>query len=306
MKKKQNKIIGFFKNLINRMLKHDLATMSAAMSYYYLSVSIPLMLVLTALVGEFLGGNRKLLLELVEILPDTTKELVVSMIDSLLNSQNKSSLSIITLIFAVWSASNGIFNLLDSLNKAYGTKNIKSSILKKVLSFLYTFVLIIIVIVFMSIRIYGPKIIEMINNFLSKVGLEPFTEQITYISSLISNILPLIVMSMALALLYKIAANRDKDFNISYKQGLIGGIFTTLIILIGSFAYSYFLDNMSNMSVIYGALTGFLSLFVWIYIFSYSIILGAEVIAAYIEVKEGCVRNIPKEIEDKLPDSMKE
>ncbi|MGO3018217.1 MAG: YihY/virulence factor BrkB family protein, partial [Anaerococcus sp.] len=77
-------------------------------------------------------------------------------------------------------------------------------------------------------------------------------------------------------------------------------------VFVASFAYSFFLDNMSNMSVIYGTLAGFLSLFIWIMIFSYSIILGAEVIAAYIDLKKGKVKKIPKDLEDKLPESIKE
>lgn len=306
MKTNKKKFTDFLKNLINRVLSHDLSTMSAAMSYYYLSASIPLLLVLTNLVGKYLGGNRELLIEFLGILPGQTQDLVVPMIDSLLKSPNSNSLSIITLIFAVWSASKGIFNLLDSLNKAYGTSKVKSGIGKKISSFFYTLILILVVIIFMSLRVYGPKIISLINDFLEKVNLDPLTDQVTLISNLISYLLPLVVMSMALALLYKLAANRDKDFNITYKQGLIGGIFTTLVIYIGSFIYSFFLDNISNMSVIYGALAGVLSLFIWIMIFSYSIILGAEVIAAYIEQKEGFVRKIPKEIEDNIPTSIKE
>lgn len=306
MKQEQNKFVIFFKNLIHRVLKHDLSTMSAALSYYFLSASIPLMLVLTTLVGRYLGGNRELLLELVQLLPGQTQDIVISMIDSLLYSPNASSLPIVTLIFAIWSASKGIFNLLDSLNKAYGKDNVKSSIGKKILSFLYTFVLIIIVIIFMGVRIYGPKIIEMVNDFLNKIELNPLTEQVTWLSELISGFLPLIVMVLALGLLYKLAANRDEDFNISYKEGLIGGVFTTVVVFVASFAYSYFLDNMSNMSVIYGTLAGFLSLFIWIMIFSYSIILGAEVIAAYIDLKNGNDRQIPKDLEDKLPESIKE
>lgn|SRR5699024_4554869 len=306
MIEKQNKFIVFFKNLVHRVLKHDLSTMAASLSYYFLSASIPLMLVLTTLVGKYLGGNKELLLELVQLLPGQTQEIVMSMIDSLLNSPNASSLSILTLIFAIWSASKGIFNLLDSLNKAYGKDDIKSSIGKKILSFLYTFVLVLIVIVFMGLRIYGPKIIEMINNFLDKIELNPLTEQVTFISELISGFLPLIIMSLALGLLYKLAANRDEEFNISYKEGLIGGVFTTVVVFVASFAYSFFLDNMSNMSVIYGTLAGFLSLFIWIMIFSYSIILGAEVIAAYIDLKKGKVKKIPKDLEDKLPESIKE
>lgn len=306
MKTNKKKFVDFLKNLINRLLNHDLTTMAAAMSYYYLSASIPLMLVLTSLVGKYLGGNRDLLLELVGILPGQTQDLVVSMIDSLLNSPNSSSLSIVTLIFAVWSASKGIFKLLESLNTAYGASKVKSNIGEKFLSFLYTAILILVVIIFMTLRIYGPKIIDMINDFLNKISLDPLTDKVSLIYRLISGFLPLIVISMTLALLYKLAANRDKNFNISYKEGLIGGVFTTLVVYIGSFIYSFFLDNVSNMPVIYGTLAGVMSLFIWIMIFSYSIIMGAEVIAAYIEEKEGKVRIIPKKIEESIPDSLKE
>ncbi|MDD7305754.1 MAG: YihY/virulence factor BrkB family protein [Peptoniphilaceae bacterium] len=306
MKLKKFKFKDFLKNLLNRVLAHDLSTMSAAMSYYYLSASLPLLLVLTNLVGKYLGGNRDLLLEFVEILPGQTQDIIIYIIDSFFKSKNSSSLSVITLIFAVWSASKGIFKLLDSLNVAYGFGKFKSSIYEKILSFLYTLVLILIVIIFMTIRIYGPKLIDTINNFLNDFGLSPLTDQVTLISRLISGFLPLIVMSIALALLYKLAANRDKNFNITFKQGLVGGIFTTLVIYIGSFIYSFFLDNISKMSVIYGTLAGVLSLFIWIMIFSYSIILGAEVIAAFMEQRKGLIRDIPEEIEENIPDGIKD
>lgn len=306
MKINKKKMKDFTKNLLNRVLSHDLSTMSAAMSYYYLSASIPLMLVLTDLVGKYLGGNMDLILDAIAILPKQTQIIVTNMIDSLRASPNSSSLSVVTTIFAIWSASNGIFKLLDSLNKAYGNQNSKSSIGEKILSFFYTAILILLVIILMSVRIYGPKFIELINTTLTDIGLLPLTGRITLIYKLIGGFLPLIVMSMILALLYKLAANRDDNFNISYKQGLIGGIFTTLVVYIGSFIYSFFLDNVSNMPVIYGTLAGFLSLFIWIMIFSYSIILGAEVIAAYIEEENGMVRKIPKEIEKNVPNSLKE
>ncbi|MGO3018552.1 MAG: YhjD/YihY/BrkB family envelope integrity protein, partial [Anaerococcus sp.] len=79
MIEKQNKFIVFFKNLVHRVLKHDLSTMAASLSYYFLSASIPLMLVLTTLVGKYLGGNKELLLELVQLLPGQTQEIVMSM-----------------------------------------------------------------------------------------------------------------------------------------------------------------------------------------------------------------------------------
>lgn len=57
------------------------------------------------------------------------------------------------------------------------------------------------------------------------------------------------------------------------------------MITITSFAYSFFLNNMSNMSVIYGALAGIIALLVWMLLFSLTIILGAEIIAAYMKTK---------------------
>lgn len=300
MKTTKNKSQGFLRNLLSRVTRHDLSTMAAAMSYYYLSASIPLMLVLTSLVGKYLGGNRDLLLELVEILPSQTQDLVISMIDSLMNSPNSSSLSIVTLIFAVWSASNGIFKLLDSINTAYGSKEAKSGLATKILSFLYTFALIFVILILMGIRIYGPRIIEMVNNFLDALGLDPLIGQIGFLIKLISLFLPLIVMSLGLGLLYKIAANRDKDLYITYKEGLKGGVLATVIIYVASFLYSFFLDNMSSMPIIYGTLAGVLSLFVWILIFSYSIILGAELIAVCKELEKGQVEDMPKELEEKI------
>ncbi|WP_276877433.1 YhjD/YihY/BrkB family envelope integrity protein, partial [Anaerococcus hydrogenalis] len=62
-------------------------------------------------------------------------------------------------------------------------------------------------------------------------------------------------------------------------------ISTSLMIFITSFGYSFFLNNMSNMSVIYGAFAGIIALLVWMLLFSLTIILGAEIIAAYMKTK---------------------
>ena len=56
-----------------------------------------------------------------------------------------------------------------------------------------------------------------------------------------------------------------------------------MAIYVTSFAYSYFINNFSNKSVIYGALAGILALFIWLLILSTLLIIGAVIIAAFRE-----------------------
>jgi 5-formyltetrahydrofolate cyclo-ligase len=86
-------------------------------------------------------------------------------------------------------------------------------------------------------------------------------------------------MSVVFAIFYKFAPNNKED-RVPFKDSLWGGIFATITIYIATFIYSFFLNNFSRQSVVYGALAGILALFIWLNLVSTILILGAELIDA--------------------------
>ena len=58
---------------------------------------------------------------------------------------------------------------------------------------------------------------------------------------------------------------------------LPGALFTSIIWLVGSFLFGWYISNFGNYNKTYGSLAGIIILFLWLYITSFIIIIGAEI-----------------------------
>lgn len=284
MKINQRNSKKFIVNLIERIKNHDLMTLASSLSYYFLSAAIPMLLVLLNLVTTYMKGNEDVVIDFIKLLPDSIREVIMVIVKSIFDSSSVSTISTITLIFALWSASKGVSKIILAINVAYGIEDDHSLIKNKIFGFLYTFVLIFILIFIFLLRIYSKGIFNLIDDILKLVNSDFSIKEFSWLVNLVSGIVPPLILILGLSLLYKFAPYNN-SVKISFKDALVGSISTGIMITITSFAYSFFLNNLSNMSVIYGALAGIIALLVWMLLFSLTIILGAEIIAAYMKTK---------------------
>lgn len=284
MKINQRNSKKFIVNLIERIKNHDLMTLASSLSYYFLSAAIPMLLVLSNLVTKYMKGNEDVVIDYIKLLPDSIKGVIMAIVKSIIDSSSVSTISTITLIFALWSASKGVSKIILAINVAYGIEDDHSMIKNKIFGFLYTFVLIFILIFIFLLRIYSKGIFNLIDDILKLVNSDFSIKEFSWLVNLVSGIVPPLILIFGLGLLYKFAPYNN-SVKISFKDALVGSISTGIMITITSFAYSFFLNNLSNMSVIYGALAGIIALLVWMLLFSLTIILGAEIIAAYMKTE---------------------
>ena len=284
MKINQRNSKKFIVNLIERIKNHDLMTLASSLSYYFLSAAIPMLLVLSNLVTKYMKGNEDVVIDYIKLLPDSIRGVIMAIVKSIIDSSSVSTISTITLIFALWSASKGVSKIILAINVAYGLEDDHSLIKNKIFGFLYTFVLIFILIFIFLLRIYSKAIFNLIDDILKLVNSDFSINEFSWLVKLVSGIIPPLILIFGLGLLYKFAPYNN-SIKISFKDALVGSISTGIMITVTSFAYSFFLNNLSNMSVIYGALAGIIAFLVWMLLFSLTIILGAEIIAAYMKTK---------------------
>lgn len=285
----KDKVKHFVLTLIERVRNHDLMTLASSLSYYFLSASIPMLLVLLNVVTKYMRGNEDVILDFISLMPESIRGVITMIVDSILNSSQATTISTITLLFALWSASKGVSKILIAINVAYGLDDDHSLIKNKIFGFLYTFVLIFIVFFLFLLKIYADGILKIVENVLRLVNSDFSLSEFSGIINLVSSTIPPLVLILALTLLYKSAPFND-SIKIGFKDAFVGSISATIMISVVSFGYSFFLQNMSNMSVIYGALEGIIALLVWMLLFSLTLILGAEIIAAYMKVNKSIRR----------------
>ena len=213
----------------------------------------------------------------------------MGVIDTMIKNSQSASVTIITILFALWSATNGVNKLIESINKAYGIQYQQNTIKQRIFSILYTIIFIIMVVFILVSQIYGPSILVFIrDNVLNRISDKAFggafDTVITTLTSplfrIIVTLVPLLIISLALGLFYKVAPQR-REHRFPFKDAFKGGLLATLMIFIATYAYSFFLNNFSNQSVVYGALAGILALFIWLTIVTSVLIICAELIDSF-------------------------
>ena len=290
MKISKSKFKDFLKNLAYRLKTQDIMTYSAALSFYFLQASIPLMMVLVSVVSTVLKGNEKIIYEFLDLFPQTTANLIIRALDIVFASSQSAAVTTMTILFALWSATSGVNKLIMAINHAYGLGHQAKAIKQRLMSIIFTIVFIVFIVFLLIFQIYGPQIINILDSKILDITERFLGKNLEYIVDFLSSpiftilttAIPLLIMAAALGIFYKYAPGNSEN-RIPFKQALTGGIFTTVAIYVTSFVYSYFINNFSNKSVIYGALAGILALFIWLLILSSLLIIGAEIIAAFRE-----------------------
>ncbi len=273
-------------DLIHRFQTHDIGTQAAALSWFLLQSSIPMLMVLVSVVSRVLEDNVEAIYSFVDFLPSSSQQMVMWVIDTMIVNSSSASVTIITILFALWSATNGMDKLIKSINVAYGLESERNTVKQRILSVLYTIVFILFVVFLLVSQIYGPSLLTFIKNNVLSIFTEHsrggILEQIigTLTSPLFRitlTLIPLLIISLAVGLLYRHAPYTKED-KIPFKDAFKGGLLATVSIFLATFVYSFFLNNFSKQSVIYGALAGMLALFIWLTILTNVLIIGAELI----------------------------
>ena len=116
-----------------------------------------------------------------------------------------------------------------------------------------------------------PTLGSAISHYLfGPLGLD---SEVKWVFNLIRVVLPLIIILVLFIVLYSVAPNvKTKILSV-----LPGAIFTSIIWLLGSFAFGWYISNFGNYSKTYGSIAGIIILLIWLYLTSFIIIIGAEI-----------------------------
>ncbi len=84
----------------------------------------------------------------------------------------------------------------------------------------------------------------------------------------------LVAMSVALAILYRVAPDRA---DAQFRWVSVGAVVATVVWLAASLGFSLYVDNFGSYNETYGALAGVVVLLLWLWLTMYVVLLGAEI-----------------------------
>ena len=259
-------VLDTFLYLFIKVKRDDIFALASQLAYYLILSFFPFLIFLITLIGFSNLNNAEVLEGLQSILPTAVFELTASTISEVINSQNTGILGI-SGILAIWAASSAFRAIIKGVNKAYDVDEDRSFIKRSIIGIISVSALALTIICTLAMLVFGDLIGEFLNRFL------PFEHLINFIWNILRYVIIIAMMIVVFAMIYKVAPAK----RIKFRSVLPGAIITTIGWLIASLAFSYYVNNFSNYSRLYGSLWAVFVLMTWLFMTSIVFILGVEI-----------------------------
>src|SRR4051794_3076246 len=199
-------------------------------------------------------------------LPQSAAELIGQQLTSIVdNSSSALSISlVVSILAALWSASGGIGNLVTAVNLAYDEVEARNFVRLKMTALALTLGGIVFVLVTFGLIAVVPAVIEALP--LGIVG--------TILAQVARWVLLLAVFAGSLAVLYRVAADRDAP---RFRWVSLGAVIVTVMWAAVSVGFALYVNNFGSYDKTYGTIAGVIVLMLWLYLTCYLVLLGAEI-----------------------------
>jgi len=254
-----------------------ITTRAAAISYSMFLAIFPFLIFLFTIIPFIPIENfqHSLLLLIKDFLPEaaytTVKETIIDII-----TQPRSGLLIINLMLALYFSTNGVNSLIDAFNNTYHDLETRSNMKQYFVSAIIVFIISLLLIITIGLITFGTDLLRW--------ALPDRIEETFYIVFLLQLLRWLTILAlllMAISIVYYLAPARRKHFRFISP----GSMLSTLLILITTLGFNFYVDHFAKYNVFYGSLATLMIVLVWIYINSISLLIGFELNASIFHAK---------------------
>jgi membrane protein len=200
------------------------------------------------------------------VLPQQTQDLLKQQLHQLATS-SKGALgigAIIALLLAIWSASRGMSGLISALDIAYEEKERRGFFKFNLLALAMTVVATIGGLIVIALVAVLPAAVQF-------TGLGPTAK---WLALILEWPLLLLVLLIGMAALYRYAPDRRKP---QWQWVSPGALIGAALWILGSIAFSVYVNNFGSYNKTYGSLGGAIVLLTWLYLSSFVLLLGAVI-----------------------------
>ena len=198
------------------------------------------------------------------IIPESITTLLQTILNELIQKSSGTLLSV-SVIAALWSASNGIVALSKGLNAVYHHKETRNYFILRGISAFYTLVFAILLILMLVLLVFGNQLYEFIMIQL------PIFRNLAMMVLNLRSLFTMAILTLFFLMVYLVLPNRKSSF---FRE-LPGAIIAAGGWLLFSYLFSYYIDNMGNYSYTYGSLAAIAISMLWLYFCMFILFIGA-------------------------------
>jgi membrane protein len=260
------RVVSLLRKIWYRLNLDDCVDLAAQVSFYFILSLFPFFLVLASLLGWIPTTDRWDAFAdwLTTYFPSQARRTVLTSMLEL--SHGYASFLSIGLLATIWSASSGFMSLMEALSVAYGMKDGRSYVRKRVIAILATLVAVVFVLLSFALWNLGHLVEGFVTSDLRYfVFFQTQWKFVRWLATLV-----LLLLGIDLINYFLPAKGRP------WRWFTPGTIFVALAFAAATLGFNFYVAHGSDIPKIYGALAGFIVLMLWIYAANLILLIGAE------------------------------
>ncbi len=252
----------------DNLVENDGIELAGYLTFLALLSLFPFLVLLVAIAGFI--GQGELGTEFIQLLlthlPDEAVAAIEPRIHEIMSGPPQGLLTV-SILGTIWTSSSAVEGLRTVLNRAYQVSNPPTYLWRRMVSLLQIVLFTGIIIVVMSVLVLAPIVMDPFIRYFGLTAMEIkifLIEDFLYIGGLL--------LFLGVASLYYLLPN--------IKQPLIrtlpGAALVVGLWVLGAAALSVYLDNVHQVNLVYGSLSGFIATLLFFFVMNIIFIYGAE------------------------------
>jgi membrane protein len=250
--------------------------LAASLSYYTIFAVAPLLIVVISLVGWLFGHDavQGRVYDEIKTLVGSSAALQIQSIIANVQRSHHSAIGTMIGIVALFIGATGVFTeIQSSINFIWSVKaKPKKSWLKYLINRLLSFSLVLALGFSLIVSLIASALLNVLGERLTRY----FPHYTVYLLSTVNVIVLLVSITGLFMVIFKVLP----DAIISWRDALVGAVFTSLLFLAGRYLIGIYLSH-SNLDVTYGTAASVIIILVWVYYSSIILYFGAEFTKAF-------------------------
>jgi membrane protein len=259
--------------LLRQIWEDEVLGRCAELAYVFLFSVFPLLLFLTTLLGYLAEANPSLrwmlFTYLAQISPSPDVTALLNDTLSEIAAASTGAKLYLSLILAVWVASNGMIAVSRTLNTACGLKETRRWWKRRLIAIALTLTFSVLIICALGLIFYGSTIGEALAERLG-IG-----QAFALVWHFFQWPLVLVFVLISFEMVYNYAPNLGSSPNRQW--GTPGAVTAVTLWLLASFGLRLYLSYRHAFTTAYGSLGAVIVLLVWFYLTAFAILMGGEV-----------------------------
>ena len=256
-----------FRRTVKRAFKDNVLGWAAELAYYFFLALFPALLFLVALASFFPVHHLmdEILATLSRVAPGDVLSIVRDQILQIAKNNNGGLLTI-GLIGTIWSASSGMSSVSSVLNRAYHVEEGRSWLRVRLTAIGLTVALALFVFVSFALVVAGPELADKVADSVGLGAAFRWTWKILQWPVVFA------LIGTGFGLVYYYAPDVEQE----WKWITPGSVFATIVWLVASLAFRWYVSAFADYQKTYGAIGAAIVALLWFYVSGAAILLGAE------------------------------